>query len=233
MKARTKCAVGVGLVAAIAIVLFHTPVLRGLAGFLVANEPVGSFQYVGLFTSDHKSDGPGSWEAAAELYAANKVRRIVLFDNREDRLVETGVVPSFETLIRDRLGPRGTPAEAFATTRSDGFDDWARARAIRAWIVEHPKATLLVLCGRFHSAHLRHAIDTLLDPDAASRVGVLGMPNQGCDETNWWTSRAGVKAFGFAWLRRIHGWLLAGGCEPPTAVGADQYERDVCKRWMQ
>ena len=213
------------------VLLCHAPVLRGLAGFLVADESAGPFEYVGLFNFDHEPDGRYSCDAAAELYRSESVGGILLIDNRSDRLIETGGLPSFETLVCNTLEPQGVSLEAVKATRSDGFDDWAKARAIRAWLSDRPNATLLVFCDRFRSAHVRYAIDTIVDSSAAARVGVRGLPDRRYDETNWWTSRVGIKAFGFAWLRRIHGWFAGGEHPSPPSAGADAYESNLRTGW--
>jgi hypothetical protein len=213
------------------IVLFHSLALRGLAEFLIADESAGPFQYVALLDVDHVPDGAPSCETAVKLCSAKAVRGIVLVDNRSDRLIEMHVLPPFETLVEKILRPQGATEEPISLARSDGIDDWARARALGTWLADHPDTTLLVLCDRFRSAHVRRALDLVLGPSTAARVGVRGLPGKRYDETNWWTSRAGIKAFGFAGLRRIHGWLVGGDHASPPAAGADAYEGKFSIGW--
>jgi hypothetical protein len=150
-----------------------------------------------------------------------------LVDNRSDRLNEIHAIPSFEALVEKMIRSQGRTEKSISMAHSDGIDDWARARAIGTWLADHPNATLLVLCDRFRSAHFRRAIDLGLGATAAARVGVRGLPDERFDETNWWQTRVGIKAFGFAGLRRIHGWLAGGDHVSPLAAGADAYEDEV------
>jgi hypothetical protein len=233
MTAKRRWMIVLAVVVAATVALFHAPLLRGLAGFLIADEPAGAFQHVALLGVDHMPDGDRSCEAAVKLCSKKAVRGIVLVDSRSDRLSEMRILPSFETLVEKIVQPQGVTEESISLARSDGFDDWARARAIETWLADRPDATLLVLCDRFRSAHLRRAIDLSLGPSAAACVGVRGLPDRQFDETNWWKSRVGIKAFGFASLRRIHGWFVGGDHASPQAASADAYEGNVSLGWQR
>ena len=122
---------------------------------------------------------------------------------------------------------RGLPPRTVAVIRSDGYDDWATARTLRAWLADRPNASLVLLCDRFQSAHLRYVLDAVLDPSQAARVRIRALPDRRYDETNWWTSRDGMKAFGSAWLRQLNGWYAGGDHLPPPSCSVDDYENHV------
>jgi uncharacterized SAM-binding protein YcdF (DUF218 family) len=222
----------IGLIAVAGVFLAGPPVLLGLADLLISDQPAGDFQYVGIVEWYHAPDGDRCNDAAAKLFRENPSRGIVLVQSPADRLLEIGVLPSFESLCRRELEARGVPRRAVAVTSSDGLDDWATARAIRAWLADRPQANMLVLCGAFSSAHLRHALDTVLDPADAYRVRTRALDDRRFDRTNWWTTRTGIKAFGIEWLRRLHGWC-AGDHPPPPFHLADAYERDVQRSLLE
>jgi hypothetical protein len=221
-----RCVVLLGVVVAVAW-LVHALFLRGLAGFLVVDETPGDFQYVCILDGYLGPDDDRCYDSAVNLFRQKSPCGVLVVEPRLERLVETGVLPSFETLSRRELQTRGLPQNAVSVVRSDGYDDWATARALQVWLADRPDASVALLCGRLRSAHVRYALDAVLDPAGAARVRLRALPDRRFDETNWWTSRDGIKAFGIGWLRQLHGWCAGGDHRPPPSCSADQYERNV------
>ena len=205
----------------------HAPLLRCLAGLLIDDEPIGDYQYVGVLEWYGNPDGDRCCDVAVELCRRRPSCGVLLVESRRGRLVEMGILPSFETFSRRELKARGLPPKVVSVIHSDGCDDWATARALRAWLADRPNASLVLLCGSFRSAHLRYVLDAVLDPSQAARVRIRALPDRRYDETNWWTSRDGIKAFGFAWLRQLHGWCAGGDHPPPPSCSVDDYENHV------
>jgi hypothetical protein len=221
------------ILGAVMVALFgHAAILRHLAGFLVVDEIDRPYQYVALLDWEGVPDGDRSCDIAVELARAHSCP-VLLVESRHTRLVEIGVLPSFAAICRRELATRGVGPSSVSTTRTDGDDDWATARCLRAWLAAAPDETIVVLCGRFRSAHVRHLFDTVLDPHSAARVAVRGLPDRRYDETNWWTSRTGLKGFGVEWLRLLHGWWSGGDHAAPQRLDADDYERDCCQSWRK
>ena len=207
--------------------LVHGPLLRGLAGLLVVDEPADHFQYVGICGREGEPDGDRCYDAAADLFRQNPSCHILLVRSALTRLVETGVLPSFETLSRRELAARGLPKNAVSSIARDGFDDWATARALRAWLLDRPAASVVLLCGRLRSAHLRHVLNVVLDSSQAARVRLRALRDRRYDETNWWMSRSGYKGFGMEWLRQFGAWCVGGDHQPPPLHTADDYEHSL------
>jgi hypothetical protein len=138
-----------------------------------------------------------------------------------------GVLTSFEELSRRELHKRGVPLSAITVLDSAGCDDWSTAQALQTWLIAHPDASCMILCGQFRSGVLRHALNKVMKPEIASRLRIRGLPDQLFDETNWWMSRNGIRAFGVAWCRRIHGWFASSRYSPPPFRTSDDYERHV------
>lgn len=226
-KQRALCWLLIVAAVAAGLWLLHAPTLRFFAGCLVADEPAGDYQYVGILDWYGGPDGDRCYDAARQLHRQKPARGILLVQSPPDRLVETGALPSFEAISRRGLGARGLPQQAISAISGKGRDDWAKARALRAWLLDRPDASIVVLCGRFRSAHLRYALDTVLDPRQSARVRLRALPDRQYDETNWWTSRTGIKAFGIEWLRRMHDWCVGGEHPPAPLHSADDYERNV------
>jgi hypothetical protein len=150
--------------------------------------------------------------------------KVLLIAPAPGRLVEVGAVPSFASLSRPALAAQGVPAEDVSVRRSDGRSDRAFVRALGAWLRAHSAVTVLWACPRFRSANLRRTLDAVLDPADAARVRVRALVDNSFDEANWWTSRRGIRRFGFGWLLRLGAWL-GGGAVPPATLSADEYER--------
>jgi hypothetical protein len=227
VKAKSKWLAAGAVAIAAAALLFHSPLLRCLAGLLIADEPVGDCQYVGVLEWYGRPDGDRCYDVAAELCRSRPSRGLLLVESGRSRLVEMGVLPSFEAISRRELKTRGPLPQTVSVIASDGFDDWAKARALRAWLADRPSGSVVLLCGAFRSAHLRYVLDAVLDPTQAARSRVRPLPDRRFDETNWWTSRDGIKAFGFAWLRQLHGWFAGGDHLPPSSCRVDEYENRV------
>ena len=215
------------LAAIVGLWFVHSPLLQGLARPLIVDEPTDDFQYVSVIGWRHGPDGDRCYDVAMELYGRESCRGVLVVEPRLERLVKTDATRSFEALSRCQLAARGLPEEAVSVIRTDGSDDWATARALQRWLAERPDTSVVLLCSAFRSAHLRYALDTMLDQDPAARVWVRALSDRRCDETNWWTSRGGIKAFGVGWLRRFHGWCAAGDTPPPPCRSADEYEGKI------
>ena len=150
--------------------LVHGFVLRGLARLLVRDEPTDQFQYVGLMAGGEGPDGDQAYAVAAALFQQHPSCRFLLIQPAATRLVETGVLPSFAALSRRELAARGVPPCALLCVPSDGHDDWAIARALRAWLADHQRASVVLLCGRLRSAYVRHVLNVVLDSSQAAQV---------------------------------------------------------------
>ena len=110
MKAKWKRRAVAAAVLVAAAWLFHGPLLAGLARPLIANQPAGDFNCIGVIARTYGPDGDRCYDVAGELFREKTSRRVLLVGSRPGRLVETGVLPSFEELGRRELARRGVPA---------------------------------------------------------------------------------------------------------------------------
>jgi hypothetical protein len=207
--------------------LVHGFLFRGVARLLVVDEPVDRFQYVAISGRDDAPDGDRCFDEAVALFHQNPSCHILLIRPAPTRLAETGILASFETLGRRELAARGLPQNAIQSISSDGHDDWAKARALRAWLLDRPTATVVLFRDRLGSAHLRYVLNIVLDSPQAARVRLRALPDRRYDETNWWLSRCGYKGFGMAWLLQFRAWCTGGDHQPPPRYSADDYEHNL------
>jgi hypothetical protein len=205
----------------------HAVVLRTLAGFLVVDESADDFLYVCVLARGHGPSGDRCYDAAVRLHRQRPSGGVLVIEPGQGRLVESGVLPSFEAMSRRELESRGLPWQTISAIRSEADDAWATARAVGAWLADHPDASAILLCSAFQSAHLRYALDAVLAPGQSARVRVRALQSRQYDQGNWWTRRQGIKAFAGGWLRLLHGWCVGGSCLPSPVRNADDYEDDV------
>jgi hypothetical protein len=213
--------------------LFHAPLLRGLAGLLIVDQPTDDYDCVCISAWGDRRNGDRCYDVAVELYRKKPSCRILLIVPEPNRLEEIEAIASFATISERELLARHVPPGSVSVLRGQRWNDWDTARALAAWLHDHPGKSVLLLCGQFHTAQLRSALDSVLAPDKAASVRVHALRHRECDETNWWTCRAGFRMFGGSWLLRLQTWLTGGDTPPSPEKCADDYERDFLKRFQE
>lgn len=219
------------LVAAIVAVAFlaHAPLLGGLAGLLIVDQPSDDFDAVCVSAWGNAPDGDRAFDVAGELCGPTSKysRRVLIVEPPPSRLEEVGAIDSFASVARRELAKQGIRGEAISVVRGEPCDYRCTARALAGPLRDRPGAAVVLLCDRFRSAEMRAALDAALDPAESARVRIRALPDRQYDETNWWTRRCGYRAFGFGWLMRFQGWLCGGDNAPrPPDETADDYEGD-------
>jgi hypothetical protein len=226
MTARRKWRIAVLAVVVAAVWLFHAPLLRGLAGLLIVDQPTDDYDCVCISSWGYYPNGDRCYDVAAELYRRKPSCRILLVAPAPNRLAQIGATPSFESMSRRELLARHVSQEAVSVVRGEPWNDWATARALAGWMSDHPGHGVLLLCGQFHSGQMRRAMDAVLEADAAASLHVRALPDRNYDDTNWWTRRCGYRAFAGSWMLRLQS--RTDGCDAakPPEKKADDYERD-------
>jgi hypothetical protein len=219
------CKVGVLLALAVALWFAHSWLLSvGVARPLIADDPPADAQYLCLRGDEFGFDGEDCLDQAATWRRATPAGRILLLEPWPRRIVDIGILPSFEQTARRELGQRGVADDAVVLVRGRAKDEWEEARLLQTWLQERPEASIVVLCSRFQSGQRRYVLDTVLAPADARRVAVRGLADPRYDETNWWKSRSGVKAVMFGWLRLIYAWGRGEDRDVPRRYTADEYQ---------
>jgi hypothetical protein len=229
MMARWKWWAGAAVAVLAAAWLCRAPLLGGLAGFLIVDQPADDVNWIGVIGSERGPAGDRRYEAVAELLLKRPSSQILLVELRPSRLEQIGVLPPFAELSRQHLTPLGVPGGKLARIQADGTSTWAVAHALAAWLPKHPDASLLLHYPQFRTAHLCYAIDSVLTPAEAARVRIHPLPDGRFDATDWWRSRSGFGAFGIAWLLQLQDWLGGGRDPAPPQKTADGYQRDFLR----
>ena len=232
MTLKWKIIAAIAVVGFAGAVLFHAPLLRGLAGPLIVDQTTDDYDSICLLPVFQTPDGDRCYDVAGDLFRKNPSAQVLIVVHPPDRIVEAGALASFETISRRELGVRGVPGDSILILRSRWIDDWAAAEALAGRLRERPESSVLLLCAEFHSALVRAVLNDVLDPAAVKRVRVMPLSDRRFDQTNWWTSRCGVRELGMNWLVRLQGWLGGQAAHPPRK-SADDYRRDFIKSWRE
>ncbi len=200
--------------------LLRAPLLSGMARLLIADGPPGEFDVVWV-----RPECDGVFDVVAGLYREAPSRRIVLVEPAPIRLVQVGLVPSFEAICRREFGARGIPQNAVTVVGRGARNGWEEARAAAEWLHAAPDARVLLLCDRFRSGAERSILNAVLGPDAAARVRILALPSRNYDETDWWRSRKGVRQFMYATLSRLYVGWAGEPKEIPERQSPEDFER--------
>src|SRR5262249_24337204 len=94
----------VALILATCLYWSHVPILPGVAGYLVVDEPTAAADYVLILPG---VDGRNDY--AAQRYHSGSVSRILLVKHPAGRLERMGLQASFESLTRRELASRRVP----------------------------------------------------------------------------------------------------------------------------
>jgi hypothetical protein len=204
--------------------LVSGPILRGAAAGLVVEDDLPDRAAAWLV------GGEGAFDAAAGFYQEGRSPVILVARPGPDRLVRLGVLPAWETIVEGQLVQRGVPRRAVEFRGAPCRDEWDAARALGAWLAEHPRLDVILLCDRFESRARRVVLRRILGPGPAGRIHFMALPDCRYDENDWWTSRTGVKEFFNAWLGLLYARLVG---EPPDRAepwDPDRYESELAKR---
>jgi hypothetical protein len=196
--------VAAGLV--VALYLGRAPLLRGLGGLLIADEPDRAAAAVLLVRGDRRHD-------AAAARVRDGAGEVLLIERVPLRYEALGVVPTQTETNGRALEARGVPASAIHVLSEQTRDDWDGARVLHDWLREHPGADVAVLCDRFGSRRERIILDRVLGPDA-SRVRVVALPDRRYDESNWWRSKDGLARWWDRFVSLCYVWAAGEGDEP-------------------
>jgi hypothetical protein len=205
----------------VAVGLLYRPVLRTAAGALVVDDPWNGSGDVLII------DGDRCYERAAEILRRSASSRALLIERRPERVVRMGIVRSTGDVGRRELAREGIKESSIDVAPGQAGSDWQLVRILGRWLADHHDTHVVVLCRRFSGRVLQRLVDHLLEPSIAARVHVRGLPDEFENETNWWTTRNGIKCVFGAYLR--YGYTIAFGENTLDLEdwNPDEYERSL------
>jgi hypothetical protein len=125
------------------------------------------------------------------------------------------------------LTRRGVPGDAIVTIPGVWLGAREESQRLGDWLRPRPEVQLVVMAERLNTARLRWILDHALEPELAARIAVEPLAQPKFDETNWWKSRDGIKAFMSSWL----GWCYARTQNRPPEI-AQPWDPQAYRRWL-
>jgi hypothetical protein len=185
------------------LLVLHPLLLRMFAWPLQCANSADPADFFCLHGRESGLDGFQSLDRAAEWHAATG-ETILLISPRATRIVEIGAAPSFEQMCRRELAKRAVPTGDIQTLDVEACNTWDEARALAAWLKQHPQATLSLACSPFAGGRMRYVLDRVLDPGESPRVRLVSLADPAYPPASWWRSRTGVKNVMYAWLDLLY-----------------------------
>jgi len=169
--------------------------------------------------------GDGVVERTASLLKAYPKANVIFTQGWSSRLVEMGVIPPPVEILRRALADYQIPSERVTQIDVAGYQFWNAARAMDAYLSEHPQERVVLLTsefgGRSHSLVLRAAMSA---PNR-DRVDILGLPDFRYSHHDWWKSRAGVKGLMVGYLYLIYTVFQPQPVEPIRKLTLDDFDK--------
>ncbi len=223
MMARWKKPLGrvvVGVAVLVCLWWLRAPILSGVAGLLIWEDPPDDCDVVWI-----RPRCDGAFDVAAGLCRQLPSRRVVLVEPALTRLVQAGFVPTFEAICRRELEARGVARDWVTVIGRGARNGWEEARLAAAWFEANPTSRVAVLCDRFSSAAMRSIFTAVLSPEQAARVRIVALPSRRYDEHDWWQSRTGMRQFMYAAIARAYVRWVGEPDEVPEAQSPEDFEQ--------
>jgi hypothetical protein len=202
--------------------LFHVPLLRVFAGWLVVDEPERSDRVVCLLGGDRCID------RAAEFHRSGLASEFILLEPPPNRTTQLGVTKSPVVLAKRELQFHGITPREILVLKAETGSEWSQARALRSWLEHHPDDHLTVLCDQFATRKTSHVFASVLGTEMATRLHWRALPDRRYNPTNWWRQKAGVLAFSDAYVRLAHVYLFGEDARAGATWDPGEYEASLC-----
>jgi hypothetical protein len=208
-RTRWALAAGVASIAILGLLLaFGTSILTAAAAFMIYEDREQP--------GDNAPDAPSvvafseslvphlPRERLMELQRANDWKHIIVLQEEPRRLQRLGILRAAGEILKDDLLGLGAAQSSIELVPWGDRPLRYSTENLTGWLDEHPGQTIALLCDRLASRACRAKIDNLLTPRDAGRVTVRPLESRGVDETNWWKSRAGMRAYSSYLMGWIH-----------------------------
>jgi hypothetical protein len=180
----------------------HKSILRVLASPLVADDAIGQVDDVLVL------NGERYYVTVSQLLRKGKARQVLLLSGSRTLLVETGILlPEFEK-ARRAISQQGVSPDVIRVLPSETENLWDIADTLSNWLTANPKNSVAIVINRLESGKAQLVLQSALSPKQKARVRMIAIRDSRFDETNWWTSRLGIKAVLENYLRLLHNQLV-------------------------
>ncbi len=170
----------------------------------------------------HSGDRVG--EVAAEYLERGQAGRCLVLQGTPSRIVQLGALPLDADLRIDELMKHGVSENQIMKLEVKGDRQWDWAREVGNWLQENPQANVLFLSDQFSTHENRAIVNRAITPALAQRVELVPLPDRRYDETNWWTSRLGIRRVGAGYLSLAYVYLVGEPEHDHAYRTPDEYE---------
>ena len=181
---------GIGCALLLAGYVFRAPLLKGLAGAWVVNDPVTKADAI-VILGGGLENRPF---AAAKLFHDGVAPRILYMDVRFSPAEEMGItLPEKEQTHRILLS-NNVPESAMTVIGSNVANTYDESRAVRAWIEKSGAKSIVIPTDPFHTRRVRWMFHKQLKGTGVA-LTVEAVPVREYTQGDWWRHEQGLIAF--------------------------------------
>lgn len=164
------------------------------AGFLIVDGPGSPGNVVVVI-----DEGDRRFDYVADRYW-NDTDVVLLYRRRATRLERLGITPMTDETARRELLQRGFSDDRLQSLPESPVGKSKLVTALSLWLAEHPDRSVHLLCDRFNSRTWDLLVRRAEKSRLKERIAIVPLANRHFDETNWWRSKRGTRAFLNAYL---------------------------------
>lgn len=202
-----------GIVLAAVFYAARGVVLPPLAGWLDVGERPSRVDYVLPLPGDATTRAVAAAVAVQDGIAG----RVLVLETAIGPEVEDQILPPDHEIVTAVLRRLGVPADRIEVLHGRTATTFTDVQRIRAFLEEHPQATLAVVTNDYHSRRARWALARVAGPES-KRIHWLTAPSDDFEMDRWWQNADGFRivvaenlsliAYGFCY-GTLGAWLLA------------------------
>lgn len=170
--------------------LFRAPLLTGLAGAWVVNDPVTKADAIVVLGGGLEYRP----SAAARLFHDGVAPQILYTDVRPKPAEEMGITPRQEELTRRILLSDNVPATDMTLIGTNVASTYDESCALRAWIEKSGAKSIVIVTEPFHTRRARWIFSKELR-GTKTEIHLVPVNPYEYTATNWWTHEEGLVAF--------------------------------------
>ncbi len=215
------------VVLGIGSVVFHAPILCGLASWLNVGEPFVPTEYMVLLRDDLPL------EEVVRFCREAPAARVVLLGQPPRRLQRMGILPATTDVLRRELLSQGIAAERVTVLEFSTTSGWDDLRTLGAWLAERPDGEVTALAPQLESRTYRHRLRATLPENVRRRLRVCAIPHPWFDATNWWKRKEGAVGVFNAYLRFGYDVCHGEDGEPWREWSVESYQKSLRQQtWL-
>jgi hypothetical protein len=210
----------------VALVLLHAPLLRSCTQLVSVQERLPPHVDAVLIY-----EGDDRHAAAAQWIKSGFAKTILLPRRLAERNVAFGIIPPRDLFDRSQLLALQIKDESIHYLDGEGpLGEWRFLRLLGTWLNNHPGSQAVVLCKKFDSRRVRHAIGRVLPVTDSQRVHVKGLPSLDYDDRYWWRSRRGAVDMFDSLLAQAYARCVGEDQDEPISWDVDAFEKGLQHR---